>query len=86
MDVDGVTVSLKDHFDIAGTQLTQGYVAYLGLVLSRFRLPGPVSIARFAHQRLYAFEDAFLRGIVRWWYCSAIPAQSSTAAQTSLRL
>jgi amidase len=42
MDVDGVPVSLKDQFDIAGTELTQGYVAYLGSVFNRFRFPGPL--------------------------------------------
>ncbi|GAA5983556.1 hypothetical protein JCM10908_000333 [Rhodotorula pacifica] len=31
----GVPVSLKDQFDIAGTELTQGYVAYLGRISER---------------------------------------------------
>lgn len=38
--LDGVPVSLKDQFDIAGTELTQGYVAYLGSV-STFSLANP---------------------------------------------
>ncbi|GAA5965928.1 hypothetical protein JCM8115_000750 [Rhodotorula mucilaginosa] len=31
----GVPISLKDQFDIAGTELTQGYVAYLGRISER---------------------------------------------------
>jgi Asp-tRNA(Asn)/Glu-tRNA(Gln) amidotransferase A subunit family amidase len=31
MDVDGVPVSLKDQFDIAGTELTQGTTSALSL-------------------------------------------------------
>jgi hypothetical protein len=36
---DGVPISLKDQFDIAGTELTQGYVAYLGLVNFLLAIP-----------------------------------------------
>ncbi|CEQ39499.1 SPOSA6832_01025, partial [Sporobolomyces salmonicolor] len=32
---DGVPISLKDQFDIAGTELTMGYVSYLGRISER---------------------------------------------------
>ncbi|GAA5983563.1 hypothetical protein JCM11641_007284 [Rhodosporidiobolus odoratus] len=31
----GVPISIKDHFDIAGTELTMGYVSYLGRISER---------------------------------------------------